>query len=173
VRGANYRIHQEEAVFLKRPSDRVRALSAIPLFRDLGRSDLEEISRMTYEVTRQPGELLVRQGDAGAEMYLLLSGTARVEADGRALEEVGPNRVIGEMALVDKHRRMASVVATTECVALVVPYDKFWPFLQRAPEVQRHLLITMSRRVRTMQERLLEHTTASHEPAIESESTEI
>jgi CRP-like cAMP-binding protein len=143
------------------------------LLRDLRRSDLEEVAKMTYEITRQPGEVLMRQGDLGAEMFLLLEGTARVEADGRVIEEVGPNRVLGEMALLDKYRRSASVTASTPCVALVVPYDKFWDFLGRAPEVQRHLLITLSKRVRRMQEALREHVPTSADREAELETTEI
>jgi CRP-like cAMP-binding protein len=166
-------MYPEEIVFLKRPSQRVRALSAIPLLRDLRRSELEEVARMTYEVTRQPGEVLTRQGDVGAEMFLLLDGTARVEADGRVIEELGPNRVIGEMALLDKYPRMASVIALTPCVALVVPYDKFWSFLDRAPEVQRHLLITLSKRVRRMQEYQRDQVPASPDRQVDSETTEM
>lgn len=115
----------------------------------------------------------MRQGDLGAEMFLLLDGTARVEADGRVLEEVGPNRVIGEMALLDRSPRSASVTAMTPVVALVVPYDQFWNFLGRAPEVQRHLLVTLSKRVRRMQEQLRDHLLASPDRQVELETTEI
>jgi len=137
-------------VFLKRPSDRVQALCAIPLLRDLKRSDLEAVAKMTHEVTRQPGESLLRQGDMGTEMLVLLEGTARVEVDGKLVEEVAPVRVLGEMALLDGHRRSASVIAITPCTALVVPYDRFRSFLERAPEVQRQILITLSKRVREL-----------------------
>jgi CRP-like cAMP-binding protein len=137
-------------VFLKRPSDRVQALQAIPLLRDLGRTDLEAIANMTHEVTRQPGEFLLRQGDVGTEMLVLLDGTARVEVDGRQVEEVKPNRILGEMALLDGHRRSASVIATAPCTALAVPYDRFRDFLDRAPQVQRQILVTLSRRVREL-----------------------
>lgn len=141
---------------LSRESDRVKSLRQIGLLRDLERSDLEQIARISHEVERQPGEVLMRQGDLGTELLLILDGTARVEMDGRVVEEAGPNRVLGEMALIDSEPRSASVIATTPCALLVVPYSSFWEFIARAPAIQRQLLITLSRRVRSLNRQLAE-----------------
>ena len=81
----------------------------------------------------------MRQGDLGAELLLILDGTARVEMDGRTVEEVGPNRVLGEMALIDSEPRSASVVATTPCSLLVVPYSGFWELAIRNLVVEQML----------------------------------
>lgn len=136
---------------LGRTSERVQALRQVPLLRDLDRTDLEEVGKISYSVTRQEGEPLLLQGDVGTELLLLVEGTARVELDGKAIGEVGPNSILGEMALIDNHRRSASVIAVTPCEVLVIPYGKFWDFLGRAPSVQRTLLITLSRRVRDLE----------------------
>jgi CRP-like cAMP-binding protein len=130
----------------------VKALRTIPLFRDLDRSDLQQVARMSYRMTREPGENLLKQGDIGTELLLIVDGTARVERDGKPIGEVGRNAVIGEMALIDSHRRSASVIATTTCEMLVVPYDRFWEFVNRVPAVQRKLLIALSRRVRDLEQ---------------------
>lgn len=137
---------------LGRTSERAQALRNIPLFRELDRSDLEQVAKMSYGITRQPGEVIIQEGDIGTEMFLLVDGTARVERNGQTIGEVGRNSVIGEMALIDTHRRSASIIATNECELLAVPYDKFWTFVDRVPSVQRKLLVTLSRRVRDLEQ---------------------
>ena len=139
---------------LGRASERVKALREIPLLRDLSRSDLGEIAKFSYRVTREPGEYLMQQEDIGTELLLLVDGTARVERDGKEWGEMGPNSVIGEMALIDSNRRSASVIAVTPCELLVIPYDQFWNFVNRVPSLQRKLMITLSRRVRDLEHAL-------------------
>jgi CRP-like cAMP-binding protein len=139
---------------LSRTSERARALRTIPLLRELGRSDLEEVARMSYGVTKEPGLVIIEQGEIGTDLYLLVEGTARVERDGTVIGEMGKNSVIGEMALIDNQRRSASVIAATHCELLAVPYDKFWSFVDRVPSVQRTLLVTLSRRVRDLEQAL-------------------
>jgi voltage-gated potassium channel len=136
---------------LRRLSDRARALQSIPLFRDLSRSDLEEVARMSYRVTRDPGLVIIEQEEVGTEMYLIVEGTARVERDGVVIGEAGPNSVIGEMALIDNRRRSATIIAETRCELLAIPYDKFWAFVNTVPSIQRTLLVTLSKRVRDLE----------------------
>src|SRR5436305_13829089 len=100
---------------LGRASERVKALRTIPLLCDLDRSDLAQIEKVSYRVTREPGETLLRQRDLGTELYLVVEGTAQVERDGRAVGTVGRNTVIGEMALIDGHPRSATITASTPC----------------------------------------------------------
>lgn len=137
---------------LGRTSERVKALRTIPLFRDLDRSDLDQVARLSYRLTRKPEEYLLKQGDIGTELLLIIDGAARVEIDGKPIGEVHKNAVIGEMALLDSHRRSASVIATTQCELLAVSYDQFWNFVNRVPSVQRKLLTALSRRVRDLEQ---------------------
>jgi CRP-like cAMP-binding protein len=109
---------------------------------------------MSYGVTKEPGLVIIEQGEIGTDLYLLVEGTARVERDGTVIGEMGKNSVIGEMALIDNQRRSASVIAATHCELLAVPYDKFWSFVDRVPSVQRTLLVTLSRRVRDLEQAL-------------------
>lgn len=139
---------------LRRLSDRASALSGIPLLRDLSRSDLEAVARMSYPVTRDEGLVIIEQGEIGTELYLVVEGAARVERDGEVIGRVGENDVIGEMALIDNQRRSATVVAETRCQLLAVPYDKFWEFVDTVPSVQRTLLVSLSRRVRDLEDPL-------------------
>ena len=63
----------------------------------------------------QPGAALVRQGEPGTEVYLVLDGVIRVERDGQALAEYGPGAMLGERAHLEGGVRTSSLVAVTPC----------------------------------------------------------
>jgi Cyclic nucleotide-binding domain len=70
------------------------------------------------------GRTLVEQGDRGEELFLLFDGVLRVEVDGKAVTEVGPGAILGELALLHEGRRMATLRATTPCRVAVIPKDR-------------------------------------------------
>jgi hypothetical protein len=61
------------------------------------------------------GEALVRQGEAGADIYLLLDGVLRIERDGERLAEYGPGAMLGERAFLEGGARTATLAAVTAC----------------------------------------------------------
>ena len=69
------------------------------------------------------GETLVEQGDQGRELFLILDGIVDVEVDGEEVAELGPGTLLGEMALLEGGKRTASVYATTQVRAVVIPPD--------------------------------------------------
>ncbi len=72
----------------------------------------------------EAGELLVEQGEPGDELYLLLDGVLAVEVDGAEVAEIGPGAILGERALLEDGRRMATLRARTSCRVAVIPADK-------------------------------------------------
>jgi Cyclic nucleotide-binding domain len=72
----------------------------------------------------QAGRTLVQQGEPGDELFLLFDGVLRVEIDGKPVTEVGPGAILGEMALLQEGRRMATLRAVTPCRVAVVPKDR-------------------------------------------------
>jgi hypothetical protein len=69
----------------------------------------------------QPGAELVRQGDAGQDIYLVLDGVIRVERDGERLAEYGPGAMLGERAVLEGGTRTSTLVAVTRCRVASVP----------------------------------------------------
>jgi hypothetical protein len=72
----------------------------------------------------QAGRTLVEQGQHGDELFLLFDGVLRVEVDGKPVAEVGPGAIVGELALLQQGRRMATLRAVTPCRVAVVPKDR-------------------------------------------------
>src|SRR3954454_19935035 len=82
--------------------------------------------RSAAKLERRPfdsGEELIKQGDEGRELFLILDGIVDVEVDGEEVAELGPGTLLGEMALLEGGKRQASVYATTPVRAVVVPPD--------------------------------------------------
>jgi hypothetical protein len=71
--------------------------------------------------TLEPGTELVRQGDFGHDIYLVLDGVIRVEHDGERLAEYGPGAMLGERAALEGGSRTATLVAVTRCKVAAVP----------------------------------------------------
>jgi hypothetical protein len=69
----------------------------------------------------QPGDELVRQGDFGQDIYLVLDGVIRVERDGARLAEYGPGAMLGERAVLEGGTRTSTLVAVTRCRVASVP----------------------------------------------------
>jgi cyclic nucleotide-binding protein len=72
----------------------------------------------------QAGQVLVEQGDAGHDVFLLFDGVLAVEIDGKAVTELGPGAIVGEMALLEGGRRTATLRAVTPCRIAVVAGDQ-------------------------------------------------
>jgi hypothetical protein len=79
--------------------------------------DGAKLERRTYE----QGQAIVQQGDEGRELFLILDGTIDVEVDGDEVAEIGPGALLGELALLEGGKRTATLWATTDVRAVVVP----------------------------------------------------
>jgi hypothetical protein len=87
-----------------------------------------ELSRLIMAGSARPavrtlaaGSALVRQGDPGDELFLLLDGVLRVDVDGEPLTEIGPGAILGERAVLEGGVRTSSLTAVTACRVAVAP----------------------------------------------------
>jgi len=78
------------------------------------------------EVTKLAADsVLVRQGEPGTELYLVLDGVIRVERDGEWLAEYGPGALLGERAFLEGGERTSTLVAVTACRVASVEASQF------------------------------------------------
>lgn len=101
-----------------------------------------------------PGDVLLREGDTAAMAYLIESGTVEVSkiADGRRiiLNTLGPGAIVGEMALIDRAPRSATVTAIGKTVALVIDQKVFDRVLGSAEPVLKALLLAYTNHLRNL-----------------------
>jgi MFS family permease len=116
-------------VALDRPdpaiAERAALLRAHPIFRPLAEGTIEQLARALVPVAAAPGEAVVRQGESGDRVYLVVSGELAVDVDGRPGGRLGPGDVFGEIALLRDVPRTATVQAETAGELLTLARDEF------------------------------------------------
>jgi cAMP-dependent protein kinase regulator len=88
-------------------------LKSIPLFEEMGDEELGQIAPFAQEVSVDAGKVLVREGDYSYEFMVIQEGTAEVTRGGEHLADLGPGNFFGEMGLLEKTLRNATVTAKT------------------------------------------------------------
>ena len=141
-------------MLLKRRSEKIERLKKVPLFAGLGQGQLRRIEQAADEVSIDAGKELTRQGTLGRECFLILRGKARVERSGRLIDRLGAGDCFGEMSLIDRQPRSATVIAETPLTLLVLDPRSFSALLDDVPELTKKLLLAMCARLRKADEKL-------------------
>jgi hypothetical protein len=134
-----------------------RRLQSIPIFAELPLTALEKIALYAGERGVREGEPIITQGDYSHEMSCIEQGTADVIQDGQVINQLGPGAVIGEVGLLRRTTRTASVVATSDMrIITLTSWD-----LNRMPDrVVDRLKELMDERLRHDTERIAERESA-------------
>jgi len=128
--------------------DFVKQLATVPLFARCSSGDLAKIARLTDEIDVEAGRPLVVEGDPGHEAFVVVEGTASISQGGVEVATVGPGAVFGEMALIDRVPRNATVTATTPMQLLVIGQREFSGLLDEAPDFRNSIMAALADRVR-------------------------
>lgn len=123
-------------------------LSTIWLFSTSSARDLRTIRRALEEVTVPPDRILCEEGTIGREFFLIVDGKATVRRNGRKIATLGPGQYFGELALLDRRPRSATVISETEMDLLVLGQRQFNGVLDAVPALSRKLLAAMATRLR-------------------------
>ncbi len=113
------------------------------LIEDLGRV-LGSDAYLSYET----GTTIVREGQIGVLMYVLLKGRVAIRVGDQLVEKVGPGGLFGEMALVDRTPRLASAVAESNCKLLAINRNAFLNLVRHSRRFAASLLAAVSARAR-------------------------
>jgi CRP/FNR family cyclic AMP-dependent transcriptional regulator len=128
-------------------------LGRVAIFAQCKRGDLKTLAKSCQEVSYQPGDALCRQGERGVAMFVVVSGRVRVEegmADSRrvVLGQLGPDAVVGEMAVIDGEERMATVIADEPTTCLTLTSWDLKAAIRERPMIAFDILLTVVHRFR-------------------------
>jgi CRP-like cAMP-binding protein len=132
-------------------------LAQVRLFSTLNKRELTLVGKASDEVRVPAGEVLVSEGATGREFYLILAGQAIVRRGGRRVAMLGPGQYFGELSLLDRGPRTATVVADTDMTLLVLGQREFSSILEAVPVVSRKLLEAMAHRLRECDSKATSH----------------
>ena len=114
-------------------------LKKIPVFADLSDEEIGHITSLAAEVSVPEGKELVREGDYSYDVLAIEEGTARVERDGRHLADLGPGDVVGEMGVLERSQRNATVIATSPMLLVTLTSWDIRRLGKTAPKAVEHL----------------------------------
>jgi signal transduction histidine kinase len=141
-------------------SPKVDALRAAPLFAHLPDEDLERLAQMAEPMNLAPGDLLIREGDPGDAMYVIVAGDMDVSKRSGASEvqlaRVGAGTIQGEMSAIEGRPRSASVRAITQVEVLKIPREALLTVFAVAPEAAFSVLRVVLDRLRSTESLLRE-----------------
>lgn len=123
-------------------------LERAPVFSSLPPEIIDAITSHGDERTFEAGEFVVREGDPGEELFVILDGEARVERKGSALATFGAGEFFGEIAVFDGRPRSADVVAATHLKTIAISRDLIREALIREPRAAWAMLETLAARFR-------------------------
>ncbi|HUF84821.1 MAG TPA: cyclic nucleotide-binding domain-containing protein [Acidimicrobiia bacterium] len=123
-------------------------LAQVPLFSACSKKDLQLVAKRAEDVKVDAGKVLVTEGDTGTEFFVVIDGNATVSKRGQKVAELGPGGFFGELALLDKAPRNATVSAETPMELVVLGQREFAGLIDDVPEFAHKLLAGLARRLR-------------------------
>lgn len=124
-------------------------LQNVELFDGLGDDDLEEVSTLCSQRIYKKGELLVTQGEIGSELFIINQGLVEVmvrgRSDPRVVVNLGVGQLIGEMSLVDRGPRSATVRAIhNPTIVQVIQHDAFHDLCQHNTRIGYIVMLNLA-----------------------------
>ena len=130
------------------PSEVMRHFQSVPLFRDVSKKGLRTIVQAATDVDVREGKVLVKEGEFGRHLYVILGGEAVVTRGSKRLARLGPGDWFGELAFLDGAPRSATVTARSDMRVMILGPREFDTVVASEPGVASRLLRTMAQRIR-------------------------
>jgi len=128
-------------------------LQRVPWFAACTNEQLDEIARLAERLDVQAGEVILREGRQGRELFVILDGTATVTRAGRVVNILGAGDQFGELAAIEDQPRTATITATTDLKVLIIGPREL-EAVMAIPGFRNAVLRGMSRRLREADDRL-------------------
>lgn len=128
-------------------------LHGVPWFAACTDEQLAEVAHLAERLHIDEGEVILREGRLGRELFVILEGTVVATRAGRVVNQLGAGDHFGELAAIEGAPRSASITATTDVDVLIVGPREFDAMME-IPGVRNALLVGMARRIREADDKL-------------------
>ena len=126
---------------------KVELIRKVPLFSKLSKTGLTQVASIADEIDFPEGKVLIREGEPGREFFVLLEGSADVTQRGKRIRRLGSGDFLGEIALITKQPRTASVTCSSPVRALVITDREFVRLLHDSPSIGQGVLEALGERL--------------------------
>lgn len=128
--------------------DRQKLLAQVTLFSACTDKELDRLARHAEIVDFHAGDVLMTEGEAGHEFYVIIDGEVGVTSGGETLAKLGPGTYVGEQALLDPGPRTATVTALRDTQTVLLSSREFYAAIDDVPGLSRKLLAGLAKRLR-------------------------
>jgi CRP/FNR family transcriptional regulator, cyclic AMP receptor protein len=135
-------------------SDYLAHLTSVPLFAQCTKAELKSLARHTSDITAEPDQVLIKEGQGAYDFFVIVSGEAEVSREGRVVANLQAGDYFGEIGLLAPALRDATVAARSQMELIVLAQWDFEQALAEAPGMTRRLLAGMAHRLRQLDQRL-------------------
>jgi CRP/FNR family cyclic AMP-dependent transcriptional regulator len=125
-------------------------LAQVPLFSACSKKELTLIARAGDEATIEKGRVITEQGGAAREAFIIIDGEATVIRNGQKVATLVPGAAVGELALLDRGPRTATVEAATDLTLFVLGPREFAALLDEVPTLAHKLMQAMAAKIREL-----------------------
>jgi len=129
--------------------DKAAALAAVPLFAGISDDSMAQLAEVAGEVEFPAGQFIVRQGQVGSGLYVIIDGQARVVRGSTEIASLGPTEFFGELSVIDQEPRMASVEAVRDTRLLAVASWDLLRLMESDTALAQNLIRELARRIRS------------------------
>ena len=126
---------------------KIDLIKSAALFENCSKQELQQIAGIADELDLNEGKVLMQEGERGREFFVIVSGEIEVRRKGRKVATLGPGSFVGEIALLSKVPRTATVTATTPLDVLVITDRAFLNLLEKTPAIAVKVARTLAERV--------------------------
>lgn len=128
-------------------------LQEVPMFSACTKRDLQLVARHAENLTLPAGKVVMEEGRNGDEFFIIAAGKATVTRGDREVAVLGPGDYFGELALLDRAPRNATVTAQTDLEVVLLGRREFNGLLAEVPTLSRKLMVGMARRLNELDSR--------------------
>ncbi|KPK30065.1 MAG: hypothetical protein AMK69_04495 [Nitrospira bacterium SG8_3] len=161
VSGKSTHVHREEADMETSSSipDKILRLRGIQIFEGLSVSELAAIASVTEEVVHPLGTVVIKEGETGETMYMIIEGEVSVNKSQEGGSQIELDRILagdyfGEMALFEDVVRSATIRTEEETRLLVLHKQEFTEIVREYPQIALHICRILSQRIRVLHEKI-------------------
>jgi CRP/FNR family transcriptional regulator, cyclic AMP receptor protein len=126
---------------------KIQLIKNVPLFARCSRKELAEIAALADEIDFPANKEIIREGERGREFFILLDGGADVIRSGQRIAHLAKGDFVGEIAVIARIPRTATVKTTDPTRALVVTDQALRSLLRRLPDMQLKVLQAVAERL--------------------------
>ncbi len=130
-------------MFLFRRDEKIAILKTVPLFSNLSKRQLTELSKHTDKVKIDAGQVMAKEGEKGCDFFLIIEGKAQVKKGRKIIRNLKSGDYFGEISLIDGEPRTASVMAETDINLLFVNKSSFDHLLKTVPGLQKKIMVSL------------------------------